>query len=337
MNFGTASTSLSLDTPIYRIIDFFELHAILRKQCLRVAKASCFEDENEAIEEILHGLQVVAGPCRGGIGRSWEGNYHDAIRAHTETKHSAFISSWTLKPESVAMWCLYSKEYTGVRIKTTIRKLLNIVKDFQESRSLKKLCRIGSPYTCAVGNCYIEPVHYVDSKKMFNRVVRRKRAYDKLEPILLKKGIQPYQPGQGRSERYTNFLNLPRQPYLIKDHAYFHESEVRAVIRVGRVDHDVKSPDNILSPENIIQGVGDLEAAQFDLPNRAKEDDFDHNVFLDISSDFIEEICVDARCPDFKRVEMLSVIETFGIPVVESDAFGYLPKPEYFKQQYIGS
>ncbi|MFT6909552.1 MAG: hypothetical protein ACJAS1_006275 [Oleiphilaceae bacterium] len=332
MDFGVANTSLSVDTPIYRIINFFELYEILSSQRLRISKAAMFEDENEAIEQMLHGLQIIAGPCRGGIGYSWEGSYIDAIRAHNEIKHSAFISSWTITPESVAMWSLYSKDYIGVRIKTTIGKLLNAVKSYQESQSLMNSCQIGTICTSAVGQCYIESVQYVDAKKMFKRVVNRKKAYDKLEVILLRKGIQPYMPG-GDFERYNNFLNLPKNPYLVKDQAYSHESEVRAVIRVRRVDHDASSKADILTPEDIIGGKGGIPNSQFEILGTAKESDFDSMVYIEIADDFTEEICVDPRCPSFKKKQMLSILEKFQLPLSESYAFGYLPKPEYFSPQ----
>ncbi|PCI59827.1 MAG: hypothetical protein COB35_10405 [Gammaproteobacteria bacterium] len=319
-------SKLDKSTPIYRIINVFEVLAMLRTNKLRIAKLACFEDDNEALDNILHGLQVTAGPCRGSIGSHWEGNFDKALESHNLDKHSGFVSSWTTKAESVAMWSLYSNDFQGVRIKTSIRKLRNSIGLYYKNTSTTNLYR-KSPKEeyLATGDAYVAEVTYVNLEKIFNRIRRRKRAYDKLESKLKSLNIEIDISKLKYS--HTNFLNLPREKYLIKDMSFSHENEIRAVIQVGKVD--------ARQFDEIIDNRGFLPTTVNGLANRASPKDFSDMLFIDTQEDFIEEVCIDPRCPPFKKLEIKRLFESLGVSVTESSAFGYYPKEDLFTDQFM--
>lgn len=314
---------------------------MLRTNKFRIAKASTFEDENEAIELILKGLQIIAGPCRGGIGNSWEGDHNAALSAHIKTKHSAYISSWTTSPESVAMWSLYSINQVGVRIKTKLDKLESLAQDYRDKNKPSQNYKADNDFTSGVTTAYVKPVSYVNVKNMFKRVSRRKKAYDKVEEKLLANGIQPYNPGgpPDSYERYNNFLGLPSLPYLIKDEAYSHEHEVRMVLRLGKFSHKAflkicEATKSDIKPRSILEVITELEGHDGGLENCDNEDFLDM-AYMDITNNFIEEICIDPRTPLHISNEIKSILEQFNIPIVTSDAFGYKPDKSYFSEGFI--
>lgn len=111
--------SLDLDAPIYKYIPFKYLKLMIQNSNLYFGKVSSWEDvyENWFLKEqmvLSSGEKVSAKELIPGV----------------------FGQSWTLQEESDAMWRIYSKldrtlhEYlddTAVRIKTTARKLYNVI------------------------------------------------------------------------------------------------------------------------------------------------------------------------------------------------------------------
>lgn len=111
--------NLDLDAPIYKYIPFKYLKLMIQNSNLYFGRVSSWEDvyENWFLKE-----QMVL-PL-GEIGSA------------KELIPGVFGQSWTLQEESDAMWRIYSKldrtlhEYLGdtaVRIKTTARKLYNVI------------------------------------------------------------------------------------------------------------------------------------------------------------------------------------------------------------------
>lgn len=111
--------NLDLDTPIYKYIPFKYLKLMIQDSSLYFGRVSSWEDvyENWFLKE-----QMV-------LPSGEKGNAKDLIQG-------VFGQSWTLQEESDAMWRIYSKldrtqhEYlddTAVRIKTTARKLYNVI------------------------------------------------------------------------------------------------------------------------------------------------------------------------------------------------------------------
>lgn len=111
--------NLDLDTPIYKYIPFKYLKLMIQNSNLYFGKVSSWEDvyENWFLKE-----QMV-------LPTGEKGDAMDLIPG-------VFGQSWTLQEESDAMWRIYSKldrtqhdylDDTAVRIKTTARKLYNVI------------------------------------------------------------------------------------------------------------------------------------------------------------------------------------------------------------------
>lgn len=111
--------NLDLDTPIYKYIPFKYLKLMIQNSNLYFGKVSSWEDvyENWFLKE-----QMV-------LPSGEKGDAMDLIPG-------VFGQSWTLQEESDAMWRIYSKldrtlhdylDDTAVRIKTTARKLYNVI------------------------------------------------------------------------------------------------------------------------------------------------------------------------------------------------------------------
>lgn len=111
--------NLDLDTPIYKYIPFKYLKLMIQNSNLYFGKVSSWEDvyENWFLKE-----QMV-------LSSGEKGSATDLIQG-------VFGQSWTLQEESDAMWRIYSKldrtlhdylDDTAVRIKTTARKLYNVI------------------------------------------------------------------------------------------------------------------------------------------------------------------------------------------------------------------
>ena len=103
MNGGT----LDPDCAIYRIIPRYRLIEILEKKQLTLTHPSMWDDpfENAVLSAELHygeDIGDLAGICAGVVGQSW-----------------------SLCPESDALWRIYSHDKSGVRIKSTPKKIFN--------------------------------------------------------------------------------------------------------------------------------------------------------------------------------------------------------------------
>lgn len=111
--------SLDLDAPIYKYIPFKYLKLMIQNSNLYFGRVSSWEDvyENWFLKE-----QMVLPSGEKGSAK--------------ELIPGVFGQSWTLQEESDAMWRIYSRldrtlhdylDDTAVRIKTTARKLYNVI------------------------------------------------------------------------------------------------------------------------------------------------------------------------------------------------------------------
>ena len=98
--------TLDPDCPIYRIIPASRLLEILDKKILTLTHPSKWDDpfENAILSAELHYGNEIGDL--------------DSIRA------GVFAQSWSLCAESDALWRIYSHDKSGVRIKSTPRKIL---------------------------------------------------------------------------------------------------------------------------------------------------------------------------------------------------------------------
>jgi hypothetical protein len=103
---GNAFKNKEYIVPIYRYISFDNLLQLLRSKTLWIGQTKLWDD---TYENFLANAKYQWGP--------------------TPVTYRVFIDGfygqcWTLKKESDAMWRIYSHDKTGVRIKSTIKKVL---------------------------------------------------------------------------------------------------------------------------------------------------------------------------------------------------------------------
>jgi len=95
-------------------------------------------------------------------------------------------------------------------------------------------------------------------------------------------------------------------PWSYKDKAYDHEHEVRAVI-----EFEASTEEG----DFLVDGCGDLTK----FTNR-----FPISIDMAIPDDFLQDICIDERCPVFKKVVFKSFLSKYGYIPSESCAFSSL-------------
>jgi hypothetical protein len=113
--------SLSCGDTVYKIVDFFSAAEIISRRRFMFSRADTFQDTNEGIDRLLAQLES-AGPAKGCMLMGWT-DEESAIKAHKNLQCSHYISCWSQACDFVAMWSLYSKDLTSVRISTKISNL----------------------------------------------------------------------------------------------------------------------------------------------------------------------------------------------------------------------
>lgn len=111
-----------LDKPIYRIISLERLLELFVTGTNTLVKPALWEDVFENF--------ILKSPVRHRNGEITEYNFYDTM----------YGQCWTLHKASDAMWRIYSSDKSGLRIRTTIRKLANSLDDAQTSYSDIRCC-----------------------------------------------------------------------------------------------------------------------------------------------------------------------------------------------------
>jgi hypothetical protein len=101
-----------LDYPVYRIFPFESLLEMINNQKLTLVKTRMWEDPYENF--LLK--------CNVSLKNSTPVDLKNL-------QEQIFGQCWTLYPETDAFWRIYSHNINGVRIKTTVRKLLDVIFD----------------------------------------------------------------------------------------------------------------------------------------------------------------------------------------------------------------
>lgn len=113
-----------LDKPVYRIMSMQRILEALQKKELVLVKPKKWDDPFENA--------LLSAPVVTSSGETLE----------FAAKNLVYGQCWTLHRETDAMWRIYSPDKQGAKIKTSIRKLLNALKDNQETFGELK-CFIG--------------------------------------------------------------------------------------------------------------------------------------------------------------------------------------------------
>ena len=274
------------DTLIYRFFDFFALADTIRNRRLRFAAPSTFPDKNEGLEVFYNSLCAAIEANDDSYNGTM--NQEDILRTHNSLKQSVFVSSWTCKADSIALWSLYSADRCGVRISSTVSKLQAALDDFERSNGMQsQFERHGlteEPSYAFVQRVAVREVSYKDMRSMH-------------EDIL----------GESRFQNLTNLTDQKRKESFefltIKDEAFIHESEIRGIVTCR---------------------LAASSESKVPFTDSAPWLDSDH-VYVNIPDNFVESVAIDPRCPRYKREIIEGYLCDHNISLAQSRAFGYLP------------
>ncbi len=278
---------------LYRYIDFFDLYTLLERKLLRISHATGFPDKNEGFAFVL---------------RQIEGEFARAFGAPTGfngeriVKILSYISCWTKEPDKVAMWLLYSKDSQGFRIQTTREKLDAVFTAYRNSyESSPDKIKSFSPKRDRA----LLSVIYEDFRKVKKGLETRNAR--------IQKKIDNLPENASKADSIRHFSNAAREamkdfkytknPWTYKDKAYDHEKEVRAVIEFEPSDEE---------GAYYLGGYGDLTYLS---------DSFLPCIHLAICDNFVEDICIDERCAEFKKEVFRSILWKYGYSLSESHVF----------------
>ena len=127
-----------LDTPIYRVYNCQRLLTLFGEKKNTLVKPALWDDP---LENFI--LNTAAKSLAGDS------------RYDFEARDSYYGQCWSLLNESDAMWRIYSPDKMGIKVKTTIRKLIDSLQNSTEAKS---------------GQCFIGKVKYLDSESLKNRL-----------------------------------------------------------------------------------------------------------------------------------------------------------------------
>lgn len=304
---------------IYRFVSFSEAYRLLRQKQLKITKMALMQDKNEGLAAVY---QSLASPF-GSMFRK-----HEAfIEGHRCVIENSYVSCWTKEPNNIAMWLLYSPHMQSIRVSTTVDKLSKATTTWGADNYWTK--HLHSPQgTFQLHNSRgeVEDVKYIE----YLRVVREiKNRYDdycrKLSEGSTTQGFEK----AGEQFFQNDYSISGANPLLLKDHAYKHEKEVRAIFWGGiRNDLSYDEWKKIVESENppmsYVFGTATLEKASVGYLPPVK--------YIEVDDFMIEEICFDPRMPEHEKsiyIEALGLKES-DPRIVTSGAFGYIPDAHSF-------
>jgi len=223
---------------IYRYMSFFELYSLLNHNKLKFSKLSLMEDKNEGLAVVFQSMLPR--------GLFYSSSTHkELLDYHNDVKDTNYISCWSKEENSIAMWLLYSKNKDYIRVKTTYKKLKNASDDFckknywtEHLHSPEGTMQTSHPFsTVSEVNYknYIELLQkvkiLVDSVNNEQKIFFDHKTKDFKE--LLNKD-RNFKFSEMRNKFEDEAKNIIDNALLIKDDAYKHESEIRAIIEVNR-------------------------------------------------------------------------------------------------------
>jgi hypothetical protein len=165
-----------IDTPIYRVFSRERFIEFFTSKKLTLVKPKLWEDPFENF--ILNAT----------------GKTKDGLKFRIEFRERYYGQCWTTKRESDAMWRIYSPEKTGIKVKTTIRKLFTALLEHVDDQNNT--------------SCFIGKVEYFSKKKLLELLN---------DPDKMRQNIND-KTGKGQASTL-----------LLKRIAFSHEKEVRII------------------------------------------------------------------------------------------------------------
>jgi len=318
---------------VYRIVDFFSAAQTIAESSLYVPLASTFDDSNEAIDAAVEHLAISAGPC-GGI-TTYFSTTEDFIQHQKSVAGRHYVSCWTKTKESVAMWELYSKDYSSIQLSTTVEELDRAAVTFANAQyDPRPAINIGKNVGQFLDRSKIAAVKYDDLRKVARALDRRKRAYERLEAgQKISHEVDPLDLSKAESRRVAQYAFETLEH---KDSSFAHESEVRLILAFAPYNDDTLAVARSRIAEMASRSDTDyVTHSKYErgmlIHARAilREEAFKWrlactpSIYLPLHKGFVTDVTIDPRCPPHKRQFMCSYFENQGIHVAESTCFGH--------------
>ncbi|MDV2995266.1 MAG: hypothetical protein N4J56_004920 [Chroococcidiopsis sp. SAG 2025] len=298
------------ETKVYRFVNFFDLYKLVTNKKLRMSKLSIMEDKNEGLGRILESQEsdlFLRVHC---IESEEIKKYHNGII------HNTYVSCWTKEADMVAMWSLYSVDKTGIRIRTSAKKLLSALERFFTAHHWSEYDELSNKNQFLADRYDVCQVKYVDFYGLRDEIRRKYQNFDKLAREKSSLNSFYFEDENGYKQDYEKLQRhkiIQIEGWALKDRAYQHEQEIRGLLFCGiRSNRTIEEYSE--DPLKSLVHWADAEV----LPNF---------IYLDIEDDFIEEICFDPRCPNYKIEVYMDILKNYlknySISIVKSRAFGY--------------
>lgn len=275
---------------IYRFLNFFDLYKLIKDKQLRFTSLYQLDDKNEGLGKILRSLELSLAFSTNSL-RLKKSDY-------PIIKHTTYVSCWTKAPDNIAMWMLYSPDTAGIRIKTTTAKLYAALETYKNEYQ-SNINKIEDFYPDQID---VFEMDYKDLRKAKDEIEKN----NTVAITAMRKAIEGEAKADAcrawhkamREHLKDNVLGNDATKY--KDENYFHEQEIR-----GQIEFEPSTEDACEYEEY----CGFESFASF--------------IWLDVVENFVEEICLDPRCPDYKKEIFKEIIDpTSKLYFVDSEAFG---------------
>lgn len=294
---------------------FYELYEMVINGKLKMSKLELMEDINEGLGNALKLQESMSF--------GWDLKDKKGFEAfHNRSKGRTYISCWTEEPEAMAMWLLYSKDQSAIRVKTTLGKLKGCMDNFFKANFITE--HIASPEGTLQLDRYpaVEAVRYVSFEEVSEGIKSKHIEYiEELKKHDHTKFIKNGLP-KNLKEIAEKQIIPENNGALLKDKAYSHENEIRATFTTclrNSLPAEEWEMNKYSDDPKYVFGT-----ATCHYPESKK---LSNVVNVPVDHDFIEEVCFDQRLPSYKMnvfVEALRLQEK-NIKIVESNAFGYKP------------
>lgn len=285
-----ATSGLDPHQSIYRFLTFFDLYKLVKDKQLRFTSLHKLDDKNEGLGKILRSIELSL---------AFQTDLVHLMNVECPIiKHTTYVSCWTTVPDNVAMWILYSPDKSGMRIKTTVAKLYAVLETYQKEypTSINKIENV-QPSQIDVFRMDYKDLRQakktIEENKNTAITAMRKAINGKPKPDALRAWYKTM-----RKHLKDNVLDNDTMKY--KDKNYSHEQEIR-----GQIEFEPTTED------------------QYDYMTCRNFEGFPNFIWLTVGENFLEEICIDPRCLDYREEIFREIIDPKGkMKFVKSEAFG---------------
>lgn len=283
-------------------MNFFEFYNLISNGELKFTKLRLMQDRNEGMGEVIR-MQSSE------IGFMLRNSRERIAEFHRQLLEKTYVSCWTGVPNSMAMWLLYSPDFSAIRVRTTEEKLRAIL-DQHATFGCSDV--LGSPPLSLVARLpLVSDVTYVD--------------FEELHRLSKEALITYYGKISKRLNDGAQDASFPDDPTLeqlkagifLKDIAFEHEKECRAAF-TGYIRNSISADEFKELPDTMDKSFG------YPLLDEITSENSPASHIMKVQTDFIEEVCFDPRLPQYRIDEILRIVGKLDCPVINSNVFGYM-------------